>query len=277
MPTTVRKSLARNPISPSQPDATGLSPVEAYQHFLPEAMRLSETEVQVCRADLALCLHNVQLGVDSVLPFEARLHKELPALPFADLRSLPDLAAGLIYAANRMSGPASKLEVSDKLARLRRLREPMLVIAEGLAMRGLIPGERVTAIRAGKGAIDAARDGIALDALYREFAPQIAGKHPFTEEDCKEIASLGNYLVRAIIPEGGRQRPEVQSQATQERDRFYTLLAKRHTELRKAGFYLFGNAVDDRVPLLSSRVFRAKKSPAAGAGSDPPPTGAQNG
>ena len=42
------------------------------------------------------------------------------------------------------------------------LREPMLLIAEGLALCGLLPIERVSAIRSGSGTIDTARDGIAL-------------------------------------------------------------------------------------------------------------------
>jgi hypothetical protein len=226
---------------------------------LSEAQQIPKEAVLSCRADLPLALHNVQLGVESVLPHEARLRKLLPKLKLADVHSLPDLAAGLIYAADRQSGPPSKAEVAEKLLRLRKLREPMLLIAEGLALMGHLPAERVTAIREGKGAIDSARDGIALEAFYREHATAVRNKHPFTEAHFTEIAELGNYLVRAITPSGGRQRVQAQSEASELRDRFYTLLTQRHAELRKAGFVLFGEAVNDHVPALATRVVRAKK------------------
>lgn len=147
-----------------------LSPRAAYDHFLSDAKKLADGAVLPCRGDLPLALHNVQLGVEQVLPHSDRIKAELPALDLKALGSLPNLAAGLLYAADRVAAPASNAEVSDKLSRLRTLREPMLLIAEGLAEHGLLPVERVRAIRAGKGAIDAARDGIALEALYREHA-----------------------------------------------------------------------------------------------------------
>lgn len=261
MKTSGKKSASRRPRSSAKDSPGGRSPAEAYEYFLAEAQAIPEAEVVVCRLDLPLALHNVQLGVASVLPQEARLRKELPTLKLTELASLSDLAAGLLYAADRVSGPPAKTELAEKQGRLRKLREPMLLIAEGLALHGLVPAERVTAIRQGKGPIDSARDGIALEALYREYAPALRNKHPFTEAELTEVADLGNYLVRAITPSGGRQPVEVQSDATRLRDRFYTLLVRRHAELRKAGFVLFGEALNDHVPALGTRVARPRSAP----------------
>lgn len=258
MKTSGKKSASSRPRSSAKGSPGSLTPAEAYEYFLADAQAIPEAEIIVCRLDPPLGLHNVQLGVASVLPHEARLRKELPMLKLAELVSLPDLAAGLLYATDRLSGPPAKTELTEKLLRLRKLREPMLVIAEGLALHGLLPTERVTAIRQGQGAIDAARDGIALDALYREYATTLRNKHPFTEAELTEVADLGNYLVRAITPNGGRRPVEAQSDATRLRDRFYTLLVQRHAELRKAGFVLFGEAVNDYVPALSARVARPR-------------------
>ena len=262
-----KKSASPRPRSSAKGAPAGLTPAEAYEYYLAEAQAIPEAEIVVCRGDLPLALHNVQLGIASVLPLEARLRKELPMLKLAELGSLPDLAAGLLYAADRVSGPPAKTELVDKQLRLRKLREPMLIIAEGLVLHGLLPAERVTAIRQGKGPIDAARDGIALEALYREYATTLRNKHPFTEAELTEVADLGNYLVRAITPNGGRQPVEAQSDATRLRDRFYTLLVQRHAELRKAGFVLFGEAVNDHVPALGTRVVRSRPA----ASPDPMP------
>jgi hypothetical protein len=274
MPTKSKKSVARRPRASVKKDPGGHSPAQAYKAFLSAALAIPSEAVMSCRLDLPLALHNVQLGVENVLPQEARLRKELPKLNIDDLRSLPDVAAGLIYAADRQSGPPGKAEVAEKLLRLRQVREPMLLIAEGLAMLGLVPAERVTAIREGNGPIDSARDGIALEALYRENATALRNKHPFSPADLKEAADLGNYLVRAITPNGGRQRLLVQSDETQLRDRFYTLLSQRHAELRKAGFVLFGEALNAHVPALATRVVHSKKSAPPAPAPSPVPAAA---
>jgi hypothetical protein len=256
------RSLKKPVSSPPAHKLLGvLTPRAAYDHFLPAAKLLADADVVPCRGDLPLALHNVQLGVDHVLPNEARIKKELPAIDLDTLRGLPNLAAGLLYAADRVSRPPSKADISQKLLRLRKLREPMLLIAEGLAEWGILPAERVAAIRAGKGAIDAARDGIALEALYREFEPLLRNKHPFGESDLKEVAELGNQLVRSITPDGGRHRLEAPSEETGVRDRLYTLLVRRHSELRKVGHYLYGDAMGEHVPPLSARIARPKAGP----------------
>jgi hypothetical protein len=270
MKTSGKKSASPRPRLSAKEAAGGLSPAAAYEYFLGDAQAIPEAQVLACRIDLPLALHNVQLGVASVLPHAARLRKELPNLKLAELRRLPDLAAGLLYAADRLTGPPSKTEVADKLLRLRRLREPMLLVAEALALLELLPAERVTAIRQGKGAIDSARDGIALEGLYREYAAALRNKHPFSEADLTEVAELGNYLVRAITPSGGRQPTEAQSDASRLRDRLYTLLAQGHAELRKAGFVLFGEAVNEHVPALATRVLRPRHSPAPTPEPTPP-------
>lgn len=270
---TVKKSKSNRP-SATQKGTTpahSLTPAEAYAFFLPDAQKIPELEVVSCRGDLPLALHNVQLGVDSVMPHEERLRKEMPTLNLAEMQSLPDLATGLMYAADRQPGPPSKIQISRKLARLRQLREPMLLVAEGLALHGLLPPERVSAIRHGKGPIDTARGGIGLESLYREHEEALKNKQPFSAAELKEVADLGNDVVRGITPDGGRQRVEAKTPETVLRDRFYTLLTRRHAELRKAGYFLYGEAVNDYVPALATRVLRPRKSAAEAPESPPEP------
>ena len=147
--------------------------------------------------------------------------------------------------------------------------------AEGLAMLGLVPEKTVQAIRAGSGAMDAARDGIALCALYRAHAAALAGKHPFTQQDFDELSELGERLTLTIVPEGSRpaalrrNRQEAQDLS----NRLYTLLVLRHQELRKAGYYLFGPELDTKVPSLAARRAAPKaKKPAPAKPAAPAPT-----
>lgn len=259
-----RPSKSDSKSKPPTP-ATSLSPAEAYARHVQAARALPDAQVMSCRGEVALVLHNVRLGVLAVQAHEERIKKELPAIPLAELWLLPEIATALVYATDQINGPATKTEIAQKLARLRQIREPMLLIAEGLALYGLLPGERVAAIRAGSGAIDTARDGIALEALYRDHAAALRNKHPFSEAELKEATELGGFLLRSVTPAGGRQPNAAKSEAETLRDRFYTLVVARHALLRKAGFYLFGEAVDEKVPLLQARASRSAKSEPAPA------------
>ena len=134
-------------------------------------------------------------------------------------------------------------------------------------LAGLVPEPRVAQIRSGKGLFDAAQDGVALSDLYAEYRSQIAGKHPFADAQLSRIAELGHALMKLITPEGARTgSSEAAAQAMELRDRIFSLLAIRHAELRKAGFYLFGEEVESRVPSLGARQGKSRPQPA-----EPPP------
>ena len=228
-----------------------------YAAFLPEAMKLAQEQVQGLRVDVALVYTNVEAGVQAVQRHLSRLKTALPEIDVGRFATLPALASALIYAteqAVRLSQPVRKAEIDAKMARLSALREPMLVIAEGLALLGILPQDRVARIRSGRGPFDVAQDGVALADLYTEYKGKLAGKQPFSEAQIAEAAQLGQELMRLITPAGGRApaNPEAE-RATEARDRLYTLLVLRHAELRKAGFYLFGEEVNERVPTLGAR------------------------
>lgn len=249
------------------PEASSLA--AAYARFLPEAQQLTVEQVVPCRQDVNLAFANVQTGLAAVLPHLERLRDELPRLQVDRFDQLGELAGALLYAAAQASVGTAAMkrdEMDEHFARLYALREPMLLCAEALALLGLLPRARVEHIRSGRGAFDAAQDGTALADLYAEFAPALRNKHPFTNAQFAEIAELGHKLLRSITPAGARPRATAQA-ATAARDRLYSLLLLRHAELRRAGFYLFGEALDEKVPTLSARKGRTKADPTA---SEPP-------
>ena len=212
------------------------------------------------RAVAALLLFVAANAVAAVLPHLARLKTELPALQVGRFTELELLAGALLHATAQVATGVSALsrqELDQKLGRLHELRAPMLLCAEMLAMLGLLPRQRVEQIRSGKGAFDAAQDGVALADLYAEYAAALHQKQPFTKEQLTEIAGLGHELLQAIRPDGARATASPAAAAASEaRDRLYSLLLERYTDLRRAGFYLYGEEVDDKVPLLGSRKGR---------------------
>ena len=102
------------------------------------------------------------------------------------------------------------------------------------------------------------RMGWRFRICMRNTGGQVAGKHPFSDVQLARIAELGHALMKIITPDGARTASsEAATQAMELRDRIYSLFAIRHAELRKAGFYLFGDEVDARV----RRLVPAKASP----------------
>ncbi|HOY10762.1 MAG TPA: AsmA family protein, partial [Candidatus Omnitrophota bacterium] len=74
----------------------------------------------------------------------------------------PDLALALLFTDEQVTEPTGKAQYKTDLSRLYELRLPMLLIAEGLALLGLIPAKQVQDIRSGSGPRDAAKDGVDL-------------------------------------------------------------------------------------------------------------------
>lgn len=246
---------------------------QALARYTPLALQLAKKDVLVCRLDLALALHNLQLGVASIEPYAARLRKEVSGLPVAELLALPDLGLALIFASEQVEQPSPQAQNRQDLARLRELREPMLLMAEALALLGLLPEKKVHDIRIGSGAMDSARDGIALCQLYQAHAADIADKHPFTAAHFAELSELGERLTRTIIPKSARAAAKRERASTPDLcNRLYTLLWQRHQDLRKAGYYLFGPELDLKVPTLQARRSTAKPKKPAPAPAPTPAT-----
>lgn len=267
------KATKKAPASARSSSGT-LTSEQAVAKFAPLAQKLSAKEVLPCRIDVALALHNIQQGVASIEPHAARLRKEMSGLPLADVLALPDLALALLFTDEQVTEPAGKAQYKTDLSRLYELRLPMLLIAEGLAQLGLIPAKQVQDIRSGSGPRDAAKDGVDLGKLYHAHADALAGKHPFTAAQLQEVITLGERLSVQVKPDRARTKgsPKEPSPSRDLRNRLYTLLAERHQDLRKAGFYLFGNAVDAYVPLLQAhRPATKSKKPAPSKAPAPAP------
>ena len=189
------------------------------------------------------------------------IEAELPAIAFATIAALPDLALALRYAviqaARGMPEERVMLKVMKQMQPLRRM---LLSVAEGLAQTGLLPQAQVDAIRAGTGWEDGARDLLDLHDLFLKYAPTIAGKHPVTEAMLADARRIGTFLLSNLKPRQGRAALALPgpSAAVDTRDRLHTLLQQRFILLRKAGHYLFGDSFDAHVPPLLARSLGAR-------------------
>lgn len=237
---------------------------EAYAEFLPKAMALAPSEIVPLRADATLALQNVQTGVASVRAEGLRL-AHLPETDVSEVTSLARVALAVVYANTQIAAWLAAPGMAERLRRASELRTLLLATAEALALTGHFSYATVKAIRAGKGRLDGARDLVALAALFTENAAKVKGKHAVSAAEVKEAGLLGAELVTQLKP--GRARlAKADARGVNERDRLWTLVVQGHERLWRAGAYLFGKELVDRMvpPLLGARAKpRAKAKPTA--------------
>lgn len=251
---------------PTAPEPfTTTSPAAAYKHFLPVCQQIPAADVKPCTVDVDLVRHNVDRGIAAITPHTKTVRKKLPECPIVEVLELPALSLALTFAADRIAAPASSGEIADRLAAMRPMRDLTLRQLEIFAELGLAPAERVRAIRAGTGPIDAARDAVAIPALFEELGGAVANKHPFAPAYLAQLNAHGEWLLQQLKPEGAVQAPSTQDPAVVIRDRMWTLISTRYDHLREAGVVVFGlKALDENVPPIGSRVVsRTPEKPAA--------------
>lgn len=213
------------------------------------------------RGDPMVVLSNVNRGLMALRPHLATLRADTSVL-WDDVMASDDVAEALVFACDQVVEVKVTREQIDQARRdLQKLREPGLLIARGLALLGHLPMERVEQLEAGKGILDTGRDGIGIAALIREFAPKIAGMHPFNAERLQTMESLGAWILRHVTPDGTvAARPSEPTAAALRRDMLWADLRKRHASMRLGGFKIYGEDYNTNVPPLGSRVVTRKSA-----------------
>lgn len=241
----------------------------AYDAFLPAALQISEADVRLFRYDASLAFHNVTRGLAALQPHEATLRAELPRTDVAALRTLPDLALAVIFAADQVDRGAARSDgttgrlLKDAFAS----RTLLLDAATALAGKGLIPKRSVAKIREGRGNIDAAGDCVALVALFQKHAATVKGRHALAKSDLAAASDVGNALLKILMPKRSRTRttPTAILDAIDNRDRLWTLLVERFEGphgLERAAMHLWGRDASEHVPPLLSFTPAARAKPA---------------
>jgi len=239
----------------------------ALDHFRAAASRCAPV---VCKADLPVVVANVGTAFRAIAPRVGELRELLPKHDLRPALEMPNLAQALLYAGNRVTAVASSGEIARRLGEARRLRDPMLVIAEGLAAMGLLPAERVAKIRAGNGPYDTARDLVDLVGLYREYDTALAGKAPFTEPWFADAEGVGTWLMANITPTGAPKAPASDaSAAALLRDQLWAMLLERDVKLRVVAAVLFEGRAEALVPPLQSRAGVASAGKPAAPAAEP--------
>jgi len=251
---------------------TNESPQAAFAHFRPLAESVSTDGLQAFNGHPLLMRANVLAALAAVEPHLPVAVAALREPRLAEVLELPALVMALDFAAGRV--PVAKLsakEIEAMLAEGAPWRELMLGYLEVVShpALGLLPRERVAAVRAGKGKLDMAQDFVALPGLFAEFDGALAGKHPFQPSAIARLGELGGALVQTIRPGQATAIKVTRPEEAILRDRFAWLVVERYDQLGVIATVALGKRkADALLPALRSSA-GGGRSAAAGGSEEP--------
>lgn len=236
------------------------TPALAFAHFRPLAEAVPAADLVVFTGQPLLMRANVRTALQALEPHLETAVNALRTPPLQEIFELPSLVMGLEFATGRV--PVAKLstgEIERMLSEGAPWRELMLSYLEIAShpLVGLLPRERVAAVRTGRGKLDQAQDFVAIPGLFAEFAQSIAGKHPFPAEKIDLLATLGGALVQNVKPGHAPTTIAKRSMESILRDQFAHLVVERYDQLLvMAALALGKRKADELLPALRASVPR---------------------
>ncbi len=250
---------------------TTTDPAAAFAHFRAEAEAVPSEGLSTFKGRSEILRVNVTEALGVLEPVLGVAAARLKDPPIQSVLEIPALVLALGYAIGRV--PATSLsdgEIKAYQTELLPLRADTLAYLEVAAGPGqrLVPEGRVRAIREGTGPLDAARDAVALSAVFEEFAESLSGKHPFRPEQIQRLAFLGATLQRTLTPRGAVTTAAERPKEAVLRDQLAELVRRRYNELELLATVALGpEAARAQIPALHRAVFR-EETPAAPAADD---------
>lgn len=237
----------------------------AFGELKPIADGLDPQLVRTINADAQIAYVNAKTGFAIFEP-HLTTARAIPMVNIEAIERVPLAALALLGASHRMNLlVVSKQELPEKLLEGRKYRKVLLSVAEAGAALGAIPEAPVARIKKGTGPLDAARDLIELSMLLREYEPRLREELSLKPSIIAKGAELGTWLRDAMQPMNAPARPKSTpaeiKQATDDRNRMWTLLAEGYAELSRVAVFL---GLD--VPSLQSRRTLKKVVKAEGGG-----------
>lgn len=252
------------------------SPAAAFAHFRPLAEGVEVDELPVFTGQPLLMRANIHAALAAIEPHLPAAVRALREPRLREVFELPALVMALDFASARV--PVSKLSAGEIEAMLsegapwRALMLDFLEVASH-PLVGLLPRERVAAVRAGTGRLDMAQDYVALPGLFTEFGEALASKHPFPPAALERLGELGGALVQTIRPkQAGALRAARPAEAIL-RDRFAWLVAERYDHLGVLAAAAVGKRkADGLLPALRSAVSTSRGATAEASATETPVT-----
>jgi hypothetical protein len=214
------------------------------------AMALPKAEIQRFNGHAPLVSFNAIRGVESLRPQAAQC-AALPGFDPAMFDMAVSLSKALDWAAHEAQSYAKPAIAAGLMKRAHAARTLMLQALLAAARAEIIPLESLKSIKSATGGLKLALACVDCALLMKTHAPALDGKTPITEKDIEEAEQVGIQLLDILRPKMSHWvRPTAHIEKIELRDRLWTLLFRLHGYLRRAGAFVFGNAVDEMVPIL---------------------------
>jgi hypothetical protein len=237
-------------------------PANAFDHFRPLAEKVPTADLQPFSGQPLLMRANILKALEAMEPHLPAAVSALRDPRLSEIFELPSLVMGLEFAAGRV--PIAKLsagEIQNMLMEGGPWRELMLTYLEVVShpLLGLLPRERVAAIRKGTGKLDQAQDFVAISGVFAEFEKALERKHPFPEDKIALLGTLGGTLVQNIRPGNAAVTIAKRSSEAILRDQFATMVVDRYDRLQVLAVVALGKRkADALLPALRSQVGQAR-------------------
>lgn len=214
---------------------------ERYERYAIAASELPAANVQPFRGDATGVLAIVRRAVQSVIRDPARHRRRLPKSRFDAIRSLPELAMALDYAATRMRPEAAAPpEVTERLDLLYEKLRPTLAAAEVCFPRGIVP-ETFALVRRALVAGDPASAAVAITELIKDRWVHVQGRISVTPEELAPVNEAARWLI-------DNSPPGVRIDPRDICDRLWSLLRERYEQLRVIAQEVHGDESRDYAP-----------------------------
>lgn len=245
---------------------------EIYERKLADAKAAASPDRrQPYRGSLPLARHNVSRGVTSLAREKARVEKR-EGVTIAGFEKLLELVPALAFALSvkrrLVPTPSETAALVQEAYGFRRLLSKSL---DAVTEKGLLPPSLLDGIRPGSGHLDMIGDLVDLVAIFRQHADVFANRTPVEPADLTRADELARKLQLVIKPKGAAEpatKPAELVEIETIIDGLWTLIVEGHKEMRRSGFLLWDDALDQHVPALLSRERPKKKKPADEAPSE---------
>ncbi len=237
--------------------------VDRYRKVEAEIVALSEDEVGRVTTDVGQAV-SIALGarenLEQLRPEFKRLNDEGAAIKALD--TLEDYAMASFFAHLQVVPDGTSDDVKRLLEQGRPIRAKLLKVAESLVSFDIFAEKTVSAIRKGSGHLDAAKDLVALGALFNSNWEIVKNKVPFELDLVEQASTIGPQLLRAIGAKGvGEVRKDPSYDWLSLRKRAFRLLVNAYEELRRATSYVrwYDGDAKDFTPSLHARAASTTK------------------
>ncbi len=244
--------------------------------YTPEAEAVDARDVRPFSGSATLVVHNVREGIAAVMRERAVIEADpnAPRVDFSRVERCIESAKALALAVRRVEQVViARPDLRVKFKSASKVRRVLLKAAEALVDAGVFDARVVANIKVGRGWFDVAQDCVDLASLFRGSASKVRGKTAVTAAQIREAAALGEELLEALTPAGGRpkgEKAEALAKLTALRDRLAVVVARRYQEVERVAGWRWVRSLGDHVPSMLSRG-RSKRASGEGGEGKPSP------